>query len=80
MIAAGSVISIDASMDNHVHALDVRDGNEHWQADVSTPTGAIPATCIYQGMQYIGITVGGNLVFSLRIRDEIAAYRLPQGN
>ena len=63
MITAADVVSIGASMDNHVHALDVRDGTAFWQADVSAPTVAIPATYIYEGVQYIVFTVGGNSVF-----------------
>lgn len=78
VITAGGLIFIGASMDDRVRALDLSDGSELWQADVSAPSVAIPATYMYDGVQYVVFTVGGNSILSPTVSDEIVAYRLPQ--
>lgn len=71
VITAGGMIIIGASMDNRLRTLDVKDGSELWRADVSAPN-------MYEGVQYVVFTAGGNWILSPTVIGEIVAYRLPQ--
>ncbi|MEM9496568.1 MAG: PQQ-binding-like beta-propeller repeat protein [Pseudomonadota bacterium] len=80
VITAGGIVFIGASMDNRVRALDLQDGSELWRADVSAPAVSIPATYVFDGVQYVVFSVGGNSILSPDVSDEIVAFRLPQNN
>lgn len=77
VITASGLIFIGGSMDSRVRALDLKTGEELWQALVSAPAVSLPAIYEYKGKQYVTFAAGGNSILTPRVSDEIVTFALP---
>jgi quinoprotein glucose dehydrogenase len=76
LITRSGLIFIGASMDARVRAIDLKSGEEVWQALVDAPAVANPATYIYKGKQYVVFVAGGNAILKPQASDQVAAFAL----
>jgi quinoprotein glucose dehydrogenase len=76
LITKSGLIFIGASMDARVRAIDLKTGEEVWQALVDAPAVANPATYIYKGKQYVVFVAGGNAILKPQASDQVAAFAL----
>jgi quinoprotein glucose dehydrogenase len=76
LITKSGLIFIGASMDARVRAIDLKSGDEVWQALVEAPAVANPATYVYKGKQYVVFVAGGNAILKPQVSDQVAAFAL----
>jgi len=76
LITKSGLIFIGASMDARVRAIDLKSGDEVWQAQVDAPAVANPATYMYKGKQYVVFVAGGNAILKPQASDQVAAFAL----
>lgn len=76
-VTASGLIFIGASMDARVRALDIRNGEVLWKAQVDAPAVANPAVYTYRGRQYVAFVVGGNSILKPEVSDQLIAFALP---
>jgi quinoprotein glucose dehydrogenase len=77
MVTAGGLVFIGAALDGRLRALDVRTGQELWQADLPAPGMSVPMTYMAGGKQYVVISAGGNSRVSPDLSDAVVAFSLP---
>ena len=73
---AGGLIFMAASMDKKIRALDVRTGEELWQAELPYAGMAVPMSYMADGKQYVVIAAGGNRRTFTDEGDTIVAFVL----
>ena len=73
---AGGLIFMAASMDKKFRALDVRTGEERWQATLPYAGMAVPMTYMAGGRQYVVIAAGGNRRTFTEEGDTLVAFAL----
>jgi len=73
---AGGLIFMAASMDKKFRALDVRTGEELWQATLPYAGMAVPMTYMAGGRQYVVIAAGGNRRTYTTEGDALVAFAL----
>lgn len=73
---AGGLIFMAGSMDRKIRALDVRTGEELWQAKLPYAGMAVPMTYMSEGTQYLVIAAGGNRLAKSAEGDAIVAFAL----
>ena len=76
MVTGGGLIFMAASMDRKFRALDVKTGEELWQAKLPYAGMAVPMSYMTGGKQYIVIAAGGNRRAFTEEGDAIVAYTL----
>jgi len=76
LITRSGLVFIGASMDARVRAIDLKSGEEVWQALVDAPAVANPATYVYRGRQYVVFVAGGNTILKPQASDQVAAFAL----
>jgi quinoprotein glucose dehydrogenase len=76
LITKSGLIFIGGSMDARVRAIDLKSGDEVWQALVDAPAVANPATYMYKGKQYVVFVAGGNAILKPQASDQVAAFAL----
>lgn len=76
-ITASGLVFIGASMDSRVRAIDLKNGNVLWKANVDAPAVANPAIYTYRGKQYVVFSAGGNAELTPKISDQVVAFALP---
>ncbi|HEX9875239.1 MAG TPA: pyrroloquinoline quinone-dependent dehydrogenase [Gammaproteobacteria bacterium] len=74
---AGGLIFMGASMDKKIRALDVRTGEEVWQARLPYAGMAVPMSYMADGKQYVLIAAGGNRRTFTEEGDALVAFALP---
>ena len=74
---AGGLIFMAASMDRMIRGLDVRTGEELWQAELPYAGMAVPMSYMANGKQYVVIAAGGNRRTFTEEGDAIVAFALP---
>ena len=74
---AGGLVFMGASMDKKLRALDVRTGEELWQAQLPFAGMAVPMSYMADGRQYVVIAAGGNRRTFTEEGDAIVAFALP---
>jgi len=77
---AGGLVFMAASMDKKIRALDVRTGEELWQAELPYAGMAVPMSYMAGGKQYVVIAAGGNRRTFTEEGDTIVAFVLPDEN
>jgi quinoprotein glucose dehydrogenase len=77
MTTAGGLIFMGASMDKKMRALDVRTGEEVWQAPLPYAGMAVPMSYMANGKQYVIMAAGGNRRTFTEEGDAIVAFALP---
>ena len=73
----GGLIFMGASMDKKMRALDVRTGEELWQASLPYAGMAVPMTYMANGKQYVVMAAGGNRRTFTEEGDALVAFALP---
>ena len=76
LVTKGGLVFIAASKDGKMHAFDKNTGKLLWEAQLSVPGYATPATYIIDGKQYVVIACGGGKIGS-KSGDQYIAFTLP---
>ncbi len=76
IVTGGGLIFMAASMDKKFRALDIRTGEELWQAQLPYAGMAVPMTYMADGKQYVVIAAGGNRRTFTEEGDAIVAFTL----
>ncbi|GAB4417815.1 MAG: hypothetical protein OHK0039_28630 [Bacteroidia bacterium] len=77
VVTAGGVVFIAATKDSRIHAFDKATGELLWEAPLSAPGYATPATYAVDGRQYVVVAAGGGKIGSVS-GDAYVAYALPR--
>lgn len=77
MTTAGGLVFMGASMDKKMRALDIRTGEELWQAALPYAGMAVPMSYMANGKQYVVMAAGGNRRTFTEEGDAIVAFALP---
>jgi quinoprotein glucose dehydrogenase len=78
VITQTGVIFLGGSMDSRVRAIDLKTGDELWQAQVDAPAVSIPAVFTYKGKEYVVFAAGGNTILMPKVGDQLIAFALPK--
>ena len=78
IITGGGLIFVAATMDDKIRALDLKTGNELWQARLPHQGTAVPITYMADGRQYVVIAAGGTARVTDNLGDAIVAFALPK--
>jgi len=76
IVTGGGLVFMAASMDEKFRAVDVRNGEELWQAKLPYAGMAVPMTYMEDGRQYVVIAAGGNRRTFTEEGDAIVAFAL----
>jgi quinoprotein glucose dehydrogenase len=78
IVTGGGLVFMAASMDKKIRALDVKTGEEVWQAKLPYAGMAVPMSYMADGKQYIVIAAGGNRRTFTEEGDAIVAFTLAE--
>jgi quinoprotein glucose dehydrogenase len=78
IVTASGLIFVAGTMDEKIRALDVRTGEELWQAKLPTLGSAVPMTYTAGGRQFVVIAAGGTSRVTPKLRDALVAFALPE--
>jgi membrane-bound PQQ-dependent dehydrogenase (glucose/quinate/shikimate family) len=76
VITRGGLIFAGATLDDYLHAYDVRSGAELWRGRLPAGGQATPMTYGIAGKQYVVISAGGHGALGTKPGDSIVAYAL----
>lgn len=77
IVTASGLIFVAGTMDEKIRALDIRTGEELWQAKLPTLASAVPMTYMAGGRQYVAIAAGGTSRVTQKLRDALVVFALP---
>ena len=80
LTTAGGLVFMGASMDKKMRALDVRTGEELWQAELPYAGMAVPMSYMADGKQYVVMAAGGNRRTVIEEGNAVVAFALPDEN
>ncbi len=78
IVTAGGLAFIASTLDGHLRAIDVSNGQQLWERALPVPGMATPMT--YQttnGRQFVVISAGGHAGLGTKTGDYVVAYALP---
>jgi quinoprotein glucose dehydrogenase len=75
---AGGLVFIGATLDHKFRALDVKTGEEVWEAKLPAPAMSVPMTYMANGKQFVVISAGGSSRIETARSDAIIAYTLDE--
>jgi quinoprotein glucose dehydrogenase len=81
-ITGSGLIFIASTMDSKIRAIDLKTGEEAWQAGLPNMGHSVPVTYMANGRQYVVIAAGGSSRVSATIgaelSDHVVAFALPE--
>lgn len=81
-ITGSGLIFIASTMDSKIRAIDLKTGEEAWQAGLPNMGHSVPVTYMANGRQYVVIAAGGSRRVSATIgaelSDHVVAFALPE--
>ena len=77
IVTAGGLVFVAASLDGHLRAFNVQDGNVLWEVPLPAGGQATPMTYSLNGQQYVVIAAGGHGKMGTKLGDYVMAYKLP---
>jgi glucose dehydrogenase len=78
MITAGGLVFASGGFDSELHAFDIENGHELWQAKLPAGGNAMPMTYrTAKGKQYVVISAGGHDRLRTPLGDYVVAFALP---
>ena len=82
IITGSGLIFIASTMDNKIRAIDIKMGDELWQAGLPNQGTAVPVTYMANGRQHVVIAAGGtsriNATIGAELSDHVVAFALPE--
>ena len=77
MVTASGLVFIAASLDRHIRAFDLTDGEELWAHELPTTGNSVPMSYASGGKQFVVIAAGGHFTSTAPAGDYLIAFALP---